>query len=399
MKMKKKFNMFLMLYIIFNFLTGCWSRTELNELGIVAALGIDKTEEGYLVTAQLINPSEIAGQARSGRTEVVSFKKSGETIYEAVRRLSTDSPRRIYVAHLREVVFGEELAKEGIGKALDVLSRQHEMRSDFFITIAKGSTAYDTLNIQTALEKLPATKINNALKNSERSWAPTKTVTLDELISSIVSRGKEPVLPGIYIYGDPEAGSDIVNANNVSPEAGIRIDSLGVFKKDKLLGWLSEEESKGFNYITDNVKSTAVTFQCEGGNITIDTVRSKTNVKGKVEKGVPKININIRSEGTIGEVGCKIDVSKQENIEKLEEKYKKNIKDKIEFAIKKVQEEYKSDIFGFGEVIHREDPEAWKYLKPNWDEEIANLEVTVNVEANIRRLGTISESFQKEIEE
>ena len=68
-------------------------------------------------------------------------------------------------------------------------------------------------------------------------------------------------------------------------------------------------------------------------------------------------------------------------------------------SIKKVQEDYQSDIFGFGEVIHRANPKAWKQLESNWDQEFSTLEVSVKVDAKIRRVGTIIESFQKETEE
>ena len=47
----------------------------------------------------------------------------------------------------------------------------------------------------------------------------------------------------------------------------------------------------------------------------------------------------------------------------------------------------------------RTDPKAWKRLEGNWEQEFANLDVNVTVKAKIRNLGTISESFQKEIEE
>lgn len=395
--MKKMLRVFLMLPIIC--LSGCWSSTELNKLAIVTAMGIDKTENGYLVTVQILNPSELAGDARSGRTEVVTFKKSGATIFEAIRSLSTDVPRRLYVAHLREVVFGEEMARAGIAKHLDVLSRQKELRSDFYMTVAKGSTAYDTLNVQTALEKIPANKVFDSLENSERRWAPTRTVTLDELVSSIVSKGREPMLTGIYVYGDPESGSKVTNAQNISPKSGLRLDYLGVFKKDKLVGWLNKNDSKGVSYITDTVKSTVETIPCEGGKITINTTSSKTKVKGKMEKGNPKIDINVTSEGSIDDVECKIDLTKPEKIEELNKRYAKDIKDKIEGSIKTLQEKYQSDIFGFGDEIHRTDPKEWKRLKGNWDQEFANLDVNVTVTAKIRNLGTISDSFQKEIEE
>lgn len=379
--------------------TGCWSKKDLNELAIVTAIGIDKMEDGYSVSIQVLNPSELAGNTSSGRTEVVRFIKSGETVFEALRKLSTDTPRRIYLAHLREVVFGEELAREGIGKALDFISRDHEMRTDFYITVAKDSTAADILNIQTAIEKVPANKLFNALENSESVWAAAKTVKLDELINSIVSKGKEPVLTGIYHYGNAEVGSNIENVHNVSPETGLRIDYLAVFKKDKLIGWLNMDESKGFNYITDNIKNTVVTVEEEIGKITIETLRSKTKVKGKMEKGKPVIDIVITPEGNIGDVESSIDLTKPENIDKLEKKYSDNIKEKVQITIQKVQEDFQSDIFGFGEVIHRTDPNAWKRLEDNWDEYFTNLNVNVHVKADIRRLGTITDSFQKETEE
>ncbi|MCQ6280451.1 Ger(x)C family spore germination protein [Bacillus sp. EB600] len=397
--MNKVISIFLMLLILISLLTGCWSSKELNELSIVTALGIDKTENGYLLSAQVINPGEIAGKTSSGRTEVIRFMKSGSTIFEAIRKLATDSPREIYVSHLRVVVFGEKLAKEGIGKTLDLLSRDHEMRSDFYMMVAKGSTAYDILNVMTHQEKLPANKLFNALDNSDKKWGPTTAVTLDELINNLVSKGKEPILTGVYVYGNPEYGSDFKNVQNISPKTGLRIDSIGVFKKDKLIGWLNVKESSGFNYIIDKVSSTATNVPCEDGKLAIETIRSKTKVKGKVEQGKPKITISVFSEGNVGDVECTIDVSKPENIKKLEEKYQSEIKDKIEGAIKKVQKDYKSDIFGFGEVIHRADPKAWKRLEPNWEQEFENIEVSVKVNAKIRRLGTITKSFQKEIGE
>jgi spore germination protein KC len=267
------------------------------------------------------------------------------------------------------------------------------------MTVAKGSTAYDTLNVQTALEKIPANKVFDALENSERRWAPTRTVTLDELVSSIVSKGRQAMLTGIYVYGDPESGSNVTNAQNISPKSGLRLDYLGVFKKDKLIGWLSRNDSKGVSYITDHVKSTAVNIPCEGDQITVNTTSSKTKIKGKMEKGNPKIDINVTSEGSIGEVECTIDLTKPEKIEELNKRYAKDIKCKIEGSIKTLQEKYQSDIFGFGDEIHRTDPKAWKRLEGNWDQEFANLDVNVTVKAKIRNLGTISESFQKEIEE
>ena len=99
--MNRILSIFFILLLLINFLTGCWSSRELNELAIVTALGIDKTEKGYLLSAQIINPGEIAGKSIFGRTEVVRFMKTGDTVIEAIRKLATDTPRKIYVSNIR----------------------------------------------------------------------------------------------------------------------------------------------------------------------------------------------------------------------------------------------------------------------------------------------------------
>lgn len=76
----------------------------------------------------------------------------------------------------------------------------------------------------------------------------------------------------------------------------------------------------------------------------------------------------------------------------MEEKEELKIKEDIENTIRKVQEEYKSDIFGFGEAIHRSNPEMWNLLKKDWDDrEFPDLKVHTEVDVKIRRLGTTTQ--------
>lgn len=62
-----------------------------------------------------------------------------------------------------------------------------------------------------------------------------------------------------------------------------------------------------------------------------------------------------------------------------------------------LQEEYQSDIFGFGEAIHRSNPEEWNKIKENWDEEFSDLTVNVKVDMKIRLTGTVNSSFLEKI--
>ncbi|WP_240689470.1 Ger(x)C family spore germination protein [Ammoniphilus sp. YIM 78166] len=401
--MKRRLGMACILILLLILITGCWSRRELNELGIVVGMGIDKSGDQYLVSFQVVDPGEVAAkQGATGRAPVVMYKEESDTLFEAIRKITTISPRRSYFSHLRILVIGEELAKEGIGKSLEMIFRDHEFRTDFYIVVTKATKAEDVLRVITPLEKIPANHLFYSLQASEQTWAPmTTTVTLDQLISDIVSEGKHPVLTGLQVQGDKKAAETKDNAEEIESPGHLQYVQLAAFKKDRLVGWLNVEESGAYNYIQNNVHNTVHQVPCsKGGKAVVELLRSQTNLKGGVTNGKPQIDVNIQAEGNVAEVGCgNLDLSKPETIDELETEINQSIKDSIEASIEKVQERVKADIFGFGEAIRRSDPQAWKELKGDWDQAFQDLPVTVKVDVKIRRVGTVGETFLSELKE
>lgn len=389
------------LLILSLFLTGCWDRRELNELGITLALGIDKVEDEYQVTAQVVVPSEISMKSSTGRSPVTLYQANGETVYEALRKMTKTSPRKIYPGHLRMLVIGEDLAEEGIGESLELLSRDWELRSDFYVAIAKDMTAEEILNVTTTLEAIPANKMFNTLKASETAWAATNGIILDELITDLTNEGKEAVLTGILVTGDQEIGTSKQNVESITPSARIQYDDLAVFKKDKLLGWLTEEESRGYNDITNSVKNTVSVISCpKKGKISIEIIQLKSDVKGKMNKGKPEVDVNIKLKGNVGEVECPINLTEPKTIAELEKITEKKMEDSINQTIESVQKQYESDIFGFGEAIHRSNPKEWKKIKGQWDKGgFSELTANVKVAVKLQHTGTVGSSFLKDVKE
>ncbi|MGO4693110.1 Ger(x)C family spore germination protein [Paenibacillus sp. 2TAB26] len=380
------------------FVTGCWKGRELNELAIAVALGIDKVGNQYKVSVQVVEPTEVAGKKGGDKTPVTTYQITANTIFEAIRKMTTVNPRKIYPSHLRIVVLGESLAKEGIGQALDLLSRDEEIRTDFFIVVSKHTTAENTLKVLTKLETIPAVSLFSTLQTSEQQWAPTTTVTLDELITTLVSEGRDPVLTGLVVLGDEQIGQEKRNMEKVLTPTTLQYSGLAVFKKDKLIGWLNETESKAYNYISDEIKSTVGFVACpQGGKITFEVIRSKTKVKGSVKNGQPQIDIEVRIEINIGEVQCSIDLLETKNIAEVERLANSKVEGFIDATVKKVQKKYKVDIFGFGDVIHRSNPKDWRKLKKNWDHTFETMPVNVKVNHKIRHLGTVSNSFLEDM--
>ncbi|NMM63740.1 Ger(x)C family spore germination protein [Clostridium sp. P21] len=375
-------------------LTGCWSSKEINTLAIVVATGIDKTEKGYLISEQVINPKVIAAKKATNETPVVLYTAEGRDLDSAIRSITAKSPRAIYNSHLRMVILGNKVAEDGIKDILDYFARNHEYRTDFYFAVAKNRTAKEILSVLTPIESIPGIYMYNSLKLSSREWAPTKAVRIIELVNSIISDGKNPVITGIEISEGETLAKSMENLKQSGEIKKIAYSGLGVFEKDKLIGWLNEDESKGYNYIVGNVKgSVGYSYYGDKVKITGEVINAKTNVKVSLVNDKPVINVKINVKQNIGAVEGEFDVSKEENQNILNKIGEERIKLICEKAVNKAQNELKSDIFGFGEAVHRKNPKLWAKIKGDWSTEFTHVPVNIMVNLKTNQLGQITKSF------
>lgn len=395
--LKQIVQLHLILILMMTLLTGCWDRRELDELAIEVAEGIDKDGDLYRLTVQVVDPGQVGlkGGGGGSRSPIITYSMTGKTIFEATRKMSTFTPRQLYGAHLRMLVIGESAARDGISEVIDIYARDNEFRTDFFIVVAKGTTAENVLKLTTPLEKIPANSLFYTLQTSEQRWAPSLGIPLHQFIDDLTSGGKEPALTAISVKGDQDLGETLKNEERSAPETLMQYVGLALFKDDKLIDWLNEEESKGVTYILDRVKNTIAVVPCPSeGRISLEIVKSKSNVQGTVKNGKPYINVELQSEAIIGEVLCNVDISNKATINELTQSVEQHLEKLILGTVRKAQNR-QADVFGFGEVMYRTNPTYWKKVKDHWDEVFGEAEVHVNVNVKIKSSGTIGNAFKK----
>lgn len=377
-------------------LTGCWDSHELNQLAFQTALGIDKSSNNeFIVTIQILNSRAIASQKSTNEAPIVVFTDEGYNLLETIRSMNTRSPRRITGTHLQTIVFGEEFARSGISEVVDFLLRDYQHSPDLYCTVAKGTTANNLLSSLTNLENNPSVKISSSLQISEKAWAATKTTKITELVNSIVASGINPVLTGIKMTDSAKQSVDDLKLTKTDP---LQLSDIAVFQRDKLVGWLNEDECKGFNYITGNVLHSAGYIESqETGKITLDITSANSKQKMVIKNKKPAIIVNLQVVAKIETVSSDFDVTTMENIKKIEKLARDKLISLCESSINKAKS-LKSDIFGFGEVIHRTDPKTWKSIKDNWNDDFVSLPVSINVDYKITGTDSIAKSFISERE-
>lgn len=379
-------------------LSGCWSKRELNELALVAALGIDLVDDEYVISAQVIDPSQVSSkQSASGQAPVVTYHAQGKTVFEAIRKILASSPRKLYFAHLQLVVIGEELALNGLRDTVDFLGRDQEIRNDFTVIVSQQATAKDVLNVLTPIEKIPANKMLNSLKVMQDAWGSTLEVDIEDLVTKLGVNDQYFVLSAIEVLGDKSLGIDQTNVERIETPVMLKFTGLAIFKEDKLLGYLDEYDSKSLNYLNNHIKSTIEIISCPSkGELSTEITQSKAKTKGVIIDGKPTIQINMNVVQNVAEVNCDIDLTTLKKIDWINNQTEEHIQKNVEQVLNTLQENYQADVLGFGEAIHRADPTLWEKIKDDWQTIYPEVEVNVKVNVNTQGLGTMQNSKVKE---
>ncbi|WP_342532521.1 Ger(x)C family spore germination protein [Lysinibacillus sp. FSL K6-0057] len=381
---------FILLLVVIFLLGGCWNKRELNELAIVTAVGIDKSDELVEISVQIVNPSQVtSNKASSIQVPVFTYHAKGKTLFDAIRKLTTLTPRKPYYAHAQIIIVGEEMAKEGMNSILDLFQRDPEGRSEFNIIVSHEATALEILSILTPLEDIPASKMFKSLKVSEAVWGTTESVILDDLVQSLGSIDNSAVLPSIQIYGDADAGAYSSNIEKIESPAQLKYGGLAIFKNYKLIGYLSEQESRDYNFLNNNIKSTFEIIACpEQGKISTEIINSSTKVTGHFKNGIPSISIKLDIEQNVAELSCPLDLTKSKTIDALNKETSRQIKERLEHTLQTIQQTYQADLLKFSDVLHREDYQAWNRIKKSWLTLYPDLAVQIEVKVHTKGVGT-----------
>ncbi|MFC3799714.1 Ger(x)C family spore germination protein [Cohnella sp. GCM10012308] len=389
----------ILLMILVPSTTGCWSRHELNELAIVVGMGIEVSEQGYRVSVQLVNPSQVSTRngTNANLQSVVTFSETGKTVPEAVRKMTVKSSKRLMFSHLRIVIFGERLAREGLSKPLDYLSRDTEMRNDFFLIVARGTSPENVLATYSAMDPIPANNMYTKLFNSDALWAATGKITLDRLLMDLASPGKSPALTVVRIDGDQAAGRTRRLNQTIEPAALLVYDGMAAFRQDRMVGWLSPNGTKALNYLQDAIKQTLGVQRCddEAGYISLAVTESASKIRVVAKRGRPAIHVDLRVEANISDVECRADLSDPATVERIKKAGRNQISQLMQDGIEEAQK-MGTDIFGFGREVHRQRPSLWREI-PDWNNYFRNLDVEIDPVLHIRKLGSINLTVEENV--
>lgn len=393
--MMKKIKICLLLFVAF-LLTGCGNYRELNDLAITTGIAFDIKEDQYIVSYMIANSNKVETDSKGSETKSTIYEGRGNTISSAYIDLNSKNPKIPYISHLEVVIISENLAKQGMLEALDFLMRNPESRKEFYIVLSKGVEAGALLKTLTPLESFPSQNIAEIIKSNNDDQSTIIMQKYSDVITDLLDQGVEPIINGIELEGDKNEGQIQDSLEKATPSATMKIDTIGVFKKDKLLGWTNHDETVGINIINNSTGFVLLETKCDDKYMTSTLKDIKTEPVITFENDIPKIKLKIKADGAILEMQCKRNLEETKVMKELEKDFSERLKQIINETLNTTQKEYKSDIFGFGNYIYKNNLKKWNVINEKWDEEIfPNITIDVAVDINLNNKGSLEQSLKE----
>lgn len=379
-------------FLFLFFFTGCYNYRELNQIALTSAIGIDQSENGeYIVTIQVLNTQKQGSEGSSSgeQPKFILYEQRGKTLQSALRTIVFQAPRRLHVNHMDILLISEKVAKEGMKDILDFFARNVEFRKQFLVVISQESDPKEVLQILTPLETFNSKDIKESILANVKYYGTARKVSFEDLLNIYLNERLQIVLPSLKVIGKADKGSSEDNIKQSTPDASVQLQPLAVFKDDKLLGYLTDQQSRTFNYVQNNIQNSIVTFNCsDEKEFTSEITSSKTSLKTNAKE--KKIYISIKAKGSIKEFHCDMDLLDPAVIHNLQTMLNEQMEKIISKSIEEVQDTYQADIFGFEDVLYKNSPTAYKKLKEQYgDELIKNLKIEVSVDVKLQTKGNI----------
>lgn len=365
-------------------LSGCWDRTEVNDLAFITAAAIDKKGKGEIeLSVQIYSPRPAGGQqgiesgGSSGKDQTFVRSAVGITLIDAMARLQEEVSRKLFWGHTDIYIFGENQARHGIRDFVDFIQRYPQTRERAQVFVSRG-------HAKELLESVPALERDSAevLREMAKSRLGMN-VTVKDLAEMLSSDDGGAVLPIAESLPPETEGANRKSSPYVSGTA--------IFKGDKLVGYINDKETRGLLWVRDQIKQAIITIEPKEakGHISFTMIRSRTEVIPKIRNENWSVTVKITAEVDISQNASKLDLMDSKILGSLETQLEKEIKHRMNQALDKAQHQMKVDVFGIGETFHRRYPREWNAEKGHWSKRFPNVSIRIEPEVKIRRPGQI----------
>jgi len=377
--MLRKISFLLLTVFICVSMSSCWNYRSITVLDIVSGIAIDKDDKSGLYQITM----EIANVSSSGENSVESIYAvtEGTTLFDAGRNSKKKLSNKFFLGNMQVLIISSDLAKtEGIAALIDGILRDNEPRETMNIVISQEKTAKEVLCAKGLDTMTTSYEIRNIVENDNKITSSTRNTQLYDAYNAINGTGIPLILPAFRCVPSEDG-----------EEKNLELNGVAFFNDDRLAGFLSPEDTKYILMLSNEAKGGAFNFNFREDivyDVSAEIRKCYTKTSFDYHDQRLKISLSVDSDMKLIEMKESLTVT-EEVKDDIEKNASETLKFRIEAIIKKAQNEHKIDIFGFENILYRDNNKLWKQLEKDWKNVFENADISVDAFIRISDTGII----------
>lgn len=312
------------------FTPGCsYPRQKIiDEIQLQTVLGLDKVNNEYVGTAVF---TDYSGEEKKGGSSILQGKEKKTRMIR--QSINAQSSKPIEIGKLNLLIFGKELARNGLAYFVKTICRDPLIGSNLFIAVSD----------EPAGELLMKNKDKNSdylYKLIEQNYRNQNVPipTLQHFLFDYYGEGRDPSIPFL----------------KVNQKGNITVNGLAVFKKDRLGLILNQKEAFLYKILRGRVIRGETAFKLHKGkseDLALLTILYGKNKKSIINKDTnSKVICNLTLSGMVKDYPDWLDLRKKQNNILLKKQLEKQMKKDFEKLFVKFQK-HQVDPLGIGDLV------------------------------------------------
>ena len=246
--------------VAITFFSNDFGLVDIQKTAIILAAGIDRTADGFSLTAQIAVPK--GSDRTTGGTSSVEIEGQGATVSDCISAIYAKTGWVPKLVFCDLVLLGEEAARENAFDALDFFLRNEYAPDSCLLAVCEG-TAAETLKATSAIDDASSLALEKLFSDAAKKSGRVMTTTLREFAIGYYGRSASGYMPYVRMSSQSGAqgGSGGQNAAGGQGAAGgqsgqemiFSAEQTAVFSQGRMTDVLTEAETFAFSLLKGNV--------------------------------------------------------------------------------------------------------------------------------------------------
>ncbi|WP_168190078.1 Ger(x)C family spore germination protein [Caloramator sp. E03] len=340
-------------------LSGCYDRVPIERTSVVSGSAQDIIDDNLLSAS--LEYLIFTGKEKISKT--VSTQ-TGQSIYDIFNKRLLEAKKTYLTGTIRSLIISEDRARYGIDDIIDSFMRDQERNINTTVVVCKDK-AVDIIKIEPKESNTMSSEIEDLIKSSYQTNFNQRDTNIKDLYNMRFQEGRRIMLPYIEKYKDT-----------------VKISSVAVFEKDKMIFKIPSEDVKYVNLIRNHDTLGYLNFS---GEKPLESFDIYCKVNRKVKADIKNDNINYNIKITLNSLIKENSINKfkemdKKTIDTIQDTYSKELKSKLESIIEKYKSNYGVDVFDIQKyAVAKLGKDKADYVSSKFKDSNINIEVKIKI--------------------